>query len=163
MLFQFLEWTVIAIFILIVLYFLARSFRRNLRWRRIDQPGVRESVVDDPEALTDLRKLLLNLLPDRFRRKRFQRRYRLPDDDAEIIEAFRLYFGVLTQAEKQGYARQPSQTPYEYRTTLSRILPYGLVKRITQIFSEACYGRRPPCRTRIDEIREEIKRINASN
>lgn len=157
---QFLEWTVIAIIILTVLYFLARSFGRRLRWRRIIDSGVRESLIDNSDAVTDLKKLLMGLFPDRFRKKPPKRLYRLPSDDANTIEAFKLYFKILIQAERHGYARHLNQTPNEHRMALYKVFPHDLVNRITQIFNDACYGRLSPPLHQIDEIRNELERMN---
>lgn len=158
---QYLEWTLLAILILLVLYFLARSFRRRLRWRRVENEGIRESVAEDADAATDLARLLFNLLPERFRRKKAQYQAHLPDDEVEIVDVFRIYFGMLMLAEDKGHPRPTSQTPSEYQSTLEEILPQRLVRMITHAFNRACYGHRPASRAQIDEMRQGLDQANA--
>ncbi len=160
MLLQFLEYTVLAILILAVLYFLARSFRRRVRWRRVDKEGVRESVAEDADAAMDLGRLLFNLLPERFRRKKARQGMRLPDDDADIVDVFRVYFGMLMLAEDRGHPRQMNQTPTEYQSTLQGIFPERIVRMVTDAFNRACYGHRPASRAQIDEMRQGLDRAS---
>ena len=158
---QYLEWTLLAILILLVLYFLARSFRRRVRWRRVDNDGIRESVAEDADAATDLGRLLFNLLPERFRRKKAQYSVHLPDDEVNIVDFFRIYFGMLMLADDKGHPRPASQTPSEYQSTLEGIFPQRLVRMITHAFNQACYGHRPASRAQIDEMRQGLDQANS--
>lgn len=158
---QYVEWTLVAVLILVVLFLLARTFRRRVRWRRTGKDGVRESVAEGADAATDLRRLLLDLLPDRFRRKDAAEGLQLPDDDPAIVDVFRVYFGMLVMAEERGRPRPDNQTPHEYRPTLERILPQRLVRMATDAFVRACYGRRAADPEQIDEMRRELERASS--
>ena len=162
-LFQFLEWTLLALLILAVLYFLARAFRRRVRWRRVDQEGVRESVSEDADAAMDLGRLLFNLIPERFRRKKTQHHLNLPDDDSGIVDVFRVYFGMLMLAEDQGHPRPAHQTPSEYQSTLERIFPQRIVRMVTEAFNRACYGHTPASRAQIDEMRQGVEQAGSGD
>ena len=160
---QFIEWTLLAVLILVVLYFLGRSFRRRMQWRRVENEGVRESVAEDADAATDLARLLFNLLPERFRRKKAQRRIHLPDDEVGIVDVFRIYFGMLHLAEDRGHPRPTSQTPSEYQSTIEGIFPQRLVRMLTDAFNRACYGHRPSSRDQIDEMRQELDQAKSDD
>ena len=158
---QYFEWTMLAIIILVVLYFLGRSFRRRLRWRRVDSEGIRESVAEDADAATDLGRLLFNLIPERFRRRKVRSSIHLPDDEVDIVDVFRIYFGMLMLAEDRGHPRPTSQTPSEYQSTLEEIFPQRLVHMVTQAFNRACYGHRPASRAQIDEMRQGLDKASS--
>jgi AcrR family transcriptional regulator len=160
---QYLEWTLLAIIIGVVLYFLARSFRRRVRWRQVDNEGVRESVSEDADAMTDFGRLLYNLIPERFRRKKAQRTIPLPDDEADIVDVFRIYFGMLMLAEDRGNPRPQHQTPSEYQTTLERMFPQRLVRMVTHAFNRACYGHQGASRAQINEMRQGLDQANSES
>ena len=157
---QVLEWTLVALLVLIVLYFLALAFKRRLRWRRDHAEGARDSVVEDADPASDLANLLLNLIPRRLLRKAGQpRRFVLPEDDSDVVEVFRMYFGLLVLAEKRGYPRPPTETPVEYQRTLETLFPENLVRMVTAAFNRACYGHHPAPREQIEEMRAALDRI----
>ena len=105
----------------------------------------------------DLARLLFGLLPDRFRRRRSDRRLRLPDDEQNIVDVFRIYFGMLNIAESRGQPRLEFQTPGEYRAALRRVLPDRLVDMATAAFDRACYGRLPSTTEEIVEMRRMLE------
>ncbi|MDP6799683.1 MAG: DUF4129 domain-containing protein [SAR202 cluster bacterium] len=157
MLLQAIEWTLLAIIVVVVLIVLARSFRRRIRWRRTDQEGIRESVAEDAGATVDFAKLLWGLVPDRFRKRKGSPPMRLPDDEPGIVDVFRLYFGMLMQAEKRGSPRPANQTPAEYASTLEQLFPQNLVRSATAAFVRACYGHKPAPREQIEEMRSALE------
>ncbi len=161
MLLQVIEWTLLAVIVVVVLLILARSFRRRVRWRRTDQEGVRESVAEDADAAVDLAKLLWGLVPDRFRKHKAPPPMRLPDDEPGIVDVFRLYFGMLMQAEKRGSPRSANQTPAEYASTLEQLFPQNLVRSATAAFVRACYGHKPAPREQIEEMRAALEEASA--
>lgn len=157
---QILAGIAIALVVAGILLVLARAFRRNVRWRRVDEEGERESLYGDFDPTTDLARLLFGLLPDRFRRRKVDSHLRLPDDEQNIVDVFRIYFGMLTVAESRGERRPSSQTPGEHRSALRRVFPDRLVDMATAAFNRACYGRRATTREQIDEMQQLLEQAS---
>ena len=158
---QVLQWSLVAVIVLIALVILARAFRRRLRWRREDLDGERESFADQVDPAMDMARLLYNLLPERFRRRKDDPGLRLPDDDPNIVDVFRVYFGMLQTADSRGISRTTDQTPTEYQSTLERVFPQGLVRVVTDAFNRACYGRQPSTPAEIAEMRDAIEQTGS--
>lgn len=156
---QIIEFTIIAIIILVVLFFLARAFRRRVRWRRDEAEGMRESVREDADPTNDLARLLFNLLPNRFRRVKHRELRPLPDDEADVVAVFRMYYGILELAEERGSPKPAAQTPTEYQSTLESLFPGDLVRAITNAFNRACYGHHPAPLEQIDEMRTSLENL----
>ena len=154
---QILAGVVIALVVAGILLVLARAFRRNVRWRRVDEEGERESLYEDFDPTMDLARLLWGLLPERFRRRRVDTNLRLPDDEQNIVDVFRIYFGMLTVAESRGEHRLESDTPSEHRTKLGRVFPERLAEMATSAFNRACYGRRAATQEQIDEMQQLLE------
>ena len=89
------------------------------------------------------------------------RHLKIPDDEAGIVDVFRLYFGMLLLADKGGHPRGLAQTAGEYEQTLEGIFPTGLVRTITAAFNRACYGRHPAPPEQIAEMRTALERLSA--
>ena len=158
-----LEWIVLAAIILVALYFLAKAFRRRGRWRSLLGEGVRESVREDADPASDLARLLFNLVPNRFRRAKKRKSLKLPDDDPDTIDVFRVYFGLITLAEDKGFPRRPAETPTEYQRTLEDIFPRDLVRRATAAFNRACYGHLPASRDQIEDMKVSLNRLSSGS
>ena len=157
-----IEWTVVALLAVVALALLAWGFRRITRWRRIDDAGEREAIAEDVDPGLDMARLLFNLLPERFRRRRRSAGLRLPNDERDIVDVFRIYFGMLALAEEKGFRRANYQTPGEYIPALSRVFPGRIARMATDAFNRACYGRRPASRGQIEEMREVLERRASS-
>ena len=157
---QILAGIVVALVVAGILVILARAFRRNVRWRRVDEEGERESLYGEFDPTMDLARLLFGLLPDRFRRRRADTSLRLPDDDQNIVDVFRIYFGMLTLAESRGEHRRASDTPGEHRSALLRVFPERLVDLATSAFDRACYGRHAATREQIDEMQQLLEQAS---
>lgn len=157
-----LEWTIITIIVIIVLLILARAFRRTLRWRKDDEDGARESLIEGTDPALDMARLLFNLLPDRFRRRKADDGLRLPEDEQNIVDVFRVYFGMLDYAEERGFLRKGEQTPSEFQSSLEEIFPQRLVSMATSAFNRACYGRRPASTDQIAEMRQLLEQTTGS-
>ncbi len=156
---QVIEYTIIALIVLVVLFFLAKAFRRRVRWRRDEAEGQRESVLEDADAVYDLAQLLFNLLPSRFRRVKHRELRALPDDEADVVAVFRMYYGMLELAEERGSPKPAAQTPTEYQSTLESLFPRDLVRAITNAFNRACYGHYPAPSAQIDEMRTSLENL----
>ncbi len=151
------QWTILGVIILIALYVLAKAYQRRARTRREEESAMRESVKEDADAAYDFAKLFLNMIPSRFRRKQKGLRLRLPDGDPNIVDVFRVYFGMLTLAEDKGEPRLADQTPSEYRNTLESIFSTRLVRLATTAFIRACYGHHPASREQIEDMRASLE------
>ena len=155
---QILAGIAIALLVGAILLVLARAFRRSARWLRIgDESEERESLDGEFDPTMDLARLLFGLLPNRFRRRKRDRRLRLPDDERNIVDVFRIYFGMLSIAASRGQPRLDFQTPGEYRTALRRVMPDRLVDMATAAFDRACYGRLPATSEEITEMRRMLE------
>ena len=157
-----IEWAVVVILLMVALALLAWGFRRIVRWRRIDDDGERESIAEDIDPGLDMARLLFDLLPERFRRRRGVTGLRLPDDEQDIVDVFRIYFGMLTVAEERGFRRSSNQTPNEHLSALARVFPGRIARLATEAFNRACYGRRPASRAQINEMREVLEQVASS-
>ena len=124
-----IEWTLVVILLMFALALLAWGFRRIVRWRRVDEDGEREPIAEEVDPGLDMARLLYNLLPERFRRRRSATGLRLPDDEQDIVDVFRIYFGMLTVAEERGFRRLSNQTPNEHLSALARVFP-GRIARL---------------------------------
>ena len=156
------EWAVVVILLMVALALLAWGFRRIVRWRRVDEDGERESIAEDVDPGLDMARLLFDLLPERFRRRRRTAGLRLPDDEQNIVDVFRIYFGMLSVAEERGFRRPSNHTPNEHRSALARVFPGRIARLATDAFNRACYGRRPASRAQIDEMREVLEQAASS-
>ena len=157
-----LEWMLLAMVVAVLLFLLARAFRGRGRWWKVQPQGARESVGEGADPAFDMAHLLFDLLPGRFKRSRSPQARRLPEDAPDVVDVFRVYFGLLALAEEKGYPRPTNETPAEYQRTLERVLPSGLVRMATTAFIRACYGHRPAPREQIDEMRASLERLTSS-
>ena len=162
LLLRILQWSLVAAIIIGALALMALAYRRRSRYRNESADGQRESVMDDADVRYDFANLLFNMLPSRFRRRKVGNALQVPSGDPNIADIFRIYFGLLTLAEKRGNPRQPSETPSEYQRTLEGMFPRELARAATAAFTRACYGRRAAPREQIDEMRDELERVAKS-
>ena len=154
-------WVIVGLIVLGALLLLARAFRRRKRWRLIESSIIRESIREDADVGRDLAQLLLGLLPDRLRRRRTSPRFRLPEASPDVVDVFRIYYGLLALAEENGIPRPAAQTPAEYRQTLEQAFPADLVRWSTTAFVRARYGNHGAERREIDEMRLSLDRLIA--
>jgi hypothetical protein len=152
-------WVILGLIVVAALLFLARAYRRRRRWRQEETSIVRESVREGADVGHDLAQLLFNLLPDRFKRRGRTGDFKLPDGDPDIVDVFRIYFGLLVMADERGFPRPATQTPAEYQDTLEELFPSTLVRSITAAFVKACYGHHAVPRPEIDEMRLSLDRL----
>ena len=157
---QLSQWALVALLVAGALFVIATAFRRRLSWRLVQSEGTRESVREGADAGDDLKRLLLNLVPRRFRRASETAGPRLPDDEEEIVDVFRVYFGLLEQAREQGFPRPEHATPLEYQHTLEQVLPRRLVRTATEAFTYACYGHHAPPRAVLDELKAQMEEFS---
>ena len=156
LIFDILEYAVVAALALLVAFLLVRAFRRRMRTRVLYEAGDRESVSEGRSPLNDAAGLLMGLLPSGFGRRR-RPGYRLPDAPSGVVEAFRLYYGMLDLAAKRGVHRAPHETPEELGRRLRGVLPAGLVSAVTSAFERACYGGLPCPEPAAAEMRAALR------
>ncbi len=158
LLLQILQWSIVAALVLGLLALLALAYRRRASGRAAANEGERESLREGADMGYDFANLLFNLLPARLRRRRKRTALRVPSDDANIADVFRIYFGLLMLGEQRGAPKPPHQTPAEYQPTLAQIAHPNLARRATLAFMRACYGHSPAPRQEIDAMREDLER-----
>ena len=156
LIFDILEYIVVAVLVLAVAFLLVRAFRRRVRTRILYEAGDRESVSVGRSPAYDAASLLLGLLPGWMTRKRAAG-YRLPDGPSGLVDAFRLYYRMLELAGRKGVQREPYETPGELRRRLSGVLPAGLVRQVTAAFERACYGGMPSPAPALAEMRAALR------
>ena len=147
---------VLTVVVVVALFFLARAFRRRRRGRYEYPEGARESVIEGSDPLLDAARLLLDLLPERLRRRRVRRALRPPDGDPGVVEAFKIYYSLLGQAERKGVRREDYESPLEFEVRLGPLFAPGLVEKATAAFNRACYGNLPPSETDLADLRSAI-------
>ena len=150
--------TGLAVVLVIVL---AIAIRRITVSRRLDTRGEPEDLKGDANPLSDLARLLANIVP-RWARKSGKGRLRLPDGPPGVVEALKIYYDLVTLAEKRGTARSPDQTPTEYQPSLEGIFPGNLVRAATAAFNRAFYGQIPATDQQISEMRTDMAPIRSS-
>ena len=155
-----IEWTLLVIFVLILLFVLSRAFRRRSRRRLVHQQAERESVMGEADPALDMARLLSGLLPSWFT-SRDKPAFRLPEDDADLVDVFRIYFGLLVFADERGFPRPSNETPMEYQSTLERLVPRNLARMATAAFIKACYGHLPTPRDQIDQMRLSLEQLSS--
>ena len=158
---EIIEYALLVIFVLILLFVLSRAFRRRSRRRRVVQKAERESVIGDADPALDMARLLLGLIPDRFKGGKRAPVFRLPDDEADLVDIFRIYFGLLTIADERGFPRSANETPTEYQRTLERLVPRNLARMATAAFIRACYGHQSTPREQVDEMRVSLEQLSS--
>ena len=162
MLLQALEYLLIAVVSVVLLYIMAQAFRRRYRLRQADEDGVHESVREDADPVYDLARLLFNLLPDRLRRVRSHRTYRLPEDEPGVVDVFRIYFGMLTLAEERGHPGLRPRRPPSIRRLSRASFPGRRSRTATAAFNRACYGHLPASPDEIAEMRSALDRVRSA-
>ena len=156
LIFDIIEYILVALLVLLVAFLLVRAFRRRVRTRTLYEAGDRESVSEGRSPAYDAANLLFGLLPDWLRRRRASG-YRLPDGPPGIVEVFRLYYRMLDIAGRKGVRRAPHETPNELRGRLAGVLPARLVTEVTSAFERACYGGLPAPAPAVAEMRSALR------
>ena len=154
---QILQWSLVIAITIAVLFLLAKAFRRRQDSGRRMDDGMRDSIAEEVGAASDFAKLLLGLLPSGLRRnKKTAQLFRMPSGDPNIVDVFRVYFGMLVMADERGKPRLPNATPKEHQSALASVLSPSLARRATAAFVRACYGHYPSSRQEIDEMQAEL-------
>lgn len=157
---QIIEWAFLAVVTIVLLYILFSVIRRLLKALPDTTDGLRESVGDEANIGSDLARLLWKLTPERLRRRR-GRSLRVPSGPPGIVDVFKVYYRLLSMAEKQGVRRAPHETANEFQGALEGTLPPDLVRTATRSFNGACYGDHPATQEQISWMRSYLTRLAA--
>ena len=157
MIIQIIEWAFLAVVALLILYLLVKAVRRWLAPRPEPTLGRRESVREGATPLSDIAKLLLNLIPDWLRMGGRKPTFALPSGPSGIVEVLRIYYDLLHMAEDKGYLRCPHETTTEFQVTLERVIPRELVRAATAAFNRAFYGHHPATEEQIAQMRSSVQ------
>ena len=155
---QIVEWVFIAIVLLVLLYILIRLLLRYARLKPASTAGLRESVLEDADVMSDSARLLLKLIPDRLLRAK-PRAFQPPEGPPGIVEVFRIYYRLLKIAADKGLRREPHQSATEFQSTLEQLLPRDLVRTVTHAFNRACYGHHPATPEQIGMMRSALSSL----
>lgn len=154
---QVLEWIVLAIIIVVLLYVLYRFLRKLLGRGPVDTVGQRDSLREDTHLVSDATRLLLKLVPSWVNRRGHKKGFNIPDGHPGVADVLRVYYALLTAAEDMGYRRHHHQTPREFQLTLEGLFPGRLVRMATRAFVNAFYGNHPASDEQIAEMRSSVK------
>ena len=154
---EIIEWAVLGLLAVVLLYLLARAYRRWSPVRSKREEGVqRESVALGADLSADIVKLLEKLRPG-WLKMGGRSKFSLPDGPPEVIDVLRIYYELLDKAERRGVSRPSNETTTEFQKTLEALFPGGLVRMATEAFNRACYGHYPAHQTLINQMRSDLK------
>jgi len=153
-----LQWTVIVLLVVVVLWLIARSFRRWRLEQSTTPGGVRESVSSEATLAADLAGFLREQwgrLRDADLRRLFQRM------GAESVHA--IYGALLALMADAGHPRLPEQTPYEFNPVAEDVLPArrAELEAITEAYVRARYGELDVTAEELVHIQDAWRRILA--
>ena len=152
--FTVLKWAFIiycglAILLLLYLAFMRRSGSK-------EGQAVRTSTWGETPLWQDLAMLLRKLFPQP-RVQSAGAPLPVPQGEDPRSALLRLYYNALLYAQQRGVARRPSQTPLEYhRSTLRRVFPQEISRRLTEAFNRVRYGLWTPQEEEVQEMEQEV-------
>lgn len=146
----------------VILYLVIVTMRRLSKSRSTGTRGEPESIRSDASPASDLARLLMGLRPDWFRRRNRKAGFIVPDGPPGIASVLRIYYHLLSVAERRGFIRHPYKTPSELQPGLEEIFPGRLVPMATAAFNRAYYGHMPASQEQIDEMRASVSELRAS-
>ena len=156
---QIAEWVLIITVSLFLGYIIYRLLRHVLSRDPRSTIGIRESLKDEANFVSDLGRLLSSLVPGKGKGRKPKQGFTLPDAQSGIVDVLRLYYRMLSAAENLGYRRRRHQTPTEFQPVLESLFPSQLVQSATTAFVYACYGDHPATDAQITELTASIKRL----
>ena len=160
LLLQIIEWSVLIGIALvvgtIVLVLFLRANRRRTRGAAAKERGDRESVRGGADLASDLGRMLSKLVPGWLGRSGEAHTFALPDGHPGVVDALRIYYQMITIAERRGFHRRPYETASEFQTTLEAVFPRDLVRMATSAFNRAFYGNHPALKERITQMRTSL-------
>jgi len=156
-----LLYPMLILLLALVCWILLKAYRRGVLHRRTFAIEYRERI--EGNAAADLARLLAAALPSWLRPKQEPvARWRFPQGEPGISDAFRLYYDTLDLATARGSIFDPCLTPTERIPVLARVLPSLPVGRITACFIAACYGHKRIDAAEAAALRDALDATKAS-
>lgn len=145
---ELLQWTVIALVVLLVAAALFLSISREREGRRSEDEGQRIPLVARSPGLRDLLRRGLERLRDRGQERLRGRE----GDGASAVR--RIYRELLRQAEARGEVRPPSATPLEFLPRLEQAFPAHELELsvLTRAYQLARYAEREPTAEELEDL-----------
>jgi hypothetical protein len=72
------------------------------------------------------------------------------------VDVLRLYYDLLTLADKRGLRRRSNETATEFQQKLEGLFPRDLVHMTTEAFNRAFYGHHPASGEQIARMRSHM-------
>jgi hypothetical protein len=150
-----IKWTVLAIIIALVIFFLTRSIARyRARHAQEDIDEVRESIFSWRNLRDDLKEMFMSL-----RRKPKPPKvqgYQFEEDDAKQLDVREIYRHMQWEAGRSGIPRRRHETAEEYARRIKTFVPDGTkpLGNLTHLYENVRYG---------EEIPSVDKEKNANN
>ena len=158
---QIIGWLLVAAFVLLLFYLLAKGVQRLPGRRPRHVQGHRESIKGNADVAVDLAKLLRNFVPGWLRRRRGRPAFALPEGPRGVVEVLRIYYQLLTAAEERGVGRRSHETVSEFEKRLRDVFPQDLVNMVTKAFDRAFYGHYPASEEQISRLRTSLGELMA--
>ena len=152
-----LRWPMSILLVIVLFFILVFAYRRFSSRSGGDEDPDRESIRGDADARADMMKLLSSLVPGWLKGGDRRSRWRWPEGEKGVAEAFLLYFDTLAHAIKRGMVFDPNVTPNERMQALAAFLPEAPVDAVTSRFNAACYGGQPTDRGELDRLRQAVE------
>lgn len=136
-----IKWTVLAVVIALVIFFLARAITRyRARHAQDDIDEVRESIFSWRNFREDLKEMLRSL-----RRKPKPPKelgYQFEEDDARSLDVREIYRHMQWEAGRSGIPRRRYETAEEYAGRIKKFVPDGTkpLGSLTQMYENVRYG-----------------------
>lgn len=157
------RYALVAVALFLVSLFLYIFLKKALRRLRRTEEEERESILGEMNFASDIGDLFADFLPnlkDLFSRGA-RKVFRLPDGPPGVVEALKLYYQMLTTAERNEVPRPQHQTPTEFRSGLRTVFLNELVEPATEAFNRANYGGIPSSDDEIAKMRSSFRVISS--
>lgn len=140
-----IKWTVLAIVIALVIFFLARAIARyRARHAQEDVDEVRESIFSWRNFRDDLKEMFRSL-----RRKPKPPKapeYQYDEDDVKQLDVREIYRHMQWEAGRSGIPRRRHETAEEYARRIRQFVPDGTkpLGNLTHMYENVRYGEEMP-------------------
>lgn len=153
----FIERLLVIVVIGVLAYLTLRWLLRRLVHLERTPDSLRESIYEEGGLADDFNAMLKALFG------RFRRRVEEPPDLPEdILSIRRLYLQMLRRAEEDGLVRPPAATPHEFVPTLVEHFKSAAPEAISNAFAAARYGRHPPSRAELEQLRRAWQAVRST-
>ena len=154
-----LRWPLSILLVVVVFFILVFAYRRFSNRADDDDDPDRESIRGDADAKADMLKLLSSLVPGWLKGGKGRARWKWPEGEKGVAEAFLLYFDTLAHAIERGMVFDPNVTPNERIPALAVFLPGAPIDAVTSRFNAACYGGLATDTGELDDLRLAVEAV----